>query len=119
MQVEMDREQEVLVLRPTGRLDATHGPTLEQAVQSVLDEGTSRFVIDMAGVPYISSAGLGVLLKSAKGARAQGGRIVLSGLADSVNNVFEISGFLTLFVVHATCAEAVESLGGDSEGTSC
>ena len=72
-------------------------------------------MLDMQNVPYISSAGLGVLLKTAKRARAEGGRIALASLADSVNTVFEISGFLTLFVVHETCAEAVQDLAGDAQ----
>jgi len=111
MQVSQERLQDVVVLRPEGRLDATNGPVLEEAAMAVIEAGDPEFVIDMKGVPYISSAGLGVLLKTAKRARAQGGRIALSGLEDSVNMVFEISGFLTLFVVHETAHDAVAMMG--------
>jgi anti-anti-sigma factor len=113
MEVSQERLQEIVVLQPQGRLDATNGPVFEAAAMAVIEGGDPEFVIDMKGVPYISSAGLGVLLKTAKRARAEGGRIALAGLESSVNMVFEISGFLTLFVVHETAQDAVTQLSED------
>jgi len=112
MKVAADKQQGVVVLKPEGRLDAVNGPDLDAAIGSALDAGERRIVIDLEGVPYISSAGLGVLLKGAKRARAEDGRIALSSLHDQVTDVFQVSGFLTLFVVHETCAEAVAELEG-------
>lgn len=114
MDIELARESGVVVLKPVGRLDANNGPTLEQAVTGVIDGGDSRFVIDMTGVPYISSAGLGTLLKTAKQARSEGGRVALSALQETVTKVFEVSGFLQLFVVHESWNEAVAELAGES-----
>jgi len=119
MQVAIDREEAVIVVRPRGRLDAVHGPALDEAIQGVLAQGSNRFVIDMAEVDYISSAGLGVLLKSAKSARAAGGRIAISGLADAVNRALDMSGFLTLFAVHETAASAVAELAADGGDATC
>ena len=110
MNIDVTREQDLVVLKTDGRIDATTCRQLDQAIGDVLDGGDNCFVIDMAGVDYISSAGLGVLLKGAKRARGVEGKIALSGLQESVTQVFEVSGFLTLFAVHATAGEAAAEL---------
>ena len=118
MNIDVSREQDLVVLKTEGRIDATTCGQLDAAIAEVFDGGDSRFVIDMTGVEYISSAGLGVLLKGAKRARGAGGKIALSGLQESVTDVFEVSGFLTLFTVHASAGEAAGSLK-DSGGSAC
>ena len=62
----------------------------------------------MSGLGYISSAGLRVLLKAAKQAQTAKQKLLLAGLQPSVKQVFEISGFSTLF---ATFANREDALG--------
>ena len=66
---------------------------------ATLDGGARRVVIDLAGVEYISSAGLRVLLLAAKRLRPPQGSLVLCGLGPSVRTVLELAGFMSLFVV--------------------
>ena len=68
-------------------------------------------MVDMDGVDYISSIGLSALLKIAKRSQAAGERVAVCGLREYVNEVFAISGVLTLFTVHEVRAEAVASFG--------
>ena len=67
----------------------------------------SLSVIDLAGVDYVSSAGLRVILLAGKRLKAGGGRLALAGLRDNVREVFEMSGFLTLFPVLPTVDAAL------------
>jgi anti-anti-sigma factor len=120
MQIESNRAGNVLVLAPTGRLDSTTSPALDRAVAAAFDGGDATFVIDMAGVDYISSLGLGVLLKSAKRAKAESGRIELCGLRAPVLHVFQISGFDRILGIHDTRPQAVAALataGGSGFGS--
>lgn len=89
-----------------GRLDGTTVQTVEEAFLRAHEGGVARYVFDLNGLEYVSSAGLRVLLLAAKKTRAAGGKIALCGLRDSVREVFEISGFHTIFAIYATREEA-------------
>ena len=67
-------------------------------------------VLDLAGLDYVSSAGLRVLLKAAKEARAAGSRFALAGLRPAVREVFEVSGFFAVLTAYPTRAEALAAL---------
>ncbi len=92
-----------------GRLDAVSAAPAEATINKTIESGTSNIVLDLAGLDYISSAGLRVLLVTAKKLSRQNGKVVLCGLQDSVREVFEISGFLSIFPVAADEAEAAKS----------
>ena len=91
-----------------GRLDTETSADLELAVQDLLQAGDRRFVIDLAGVGYVSSAGLRVLLMLAKTVDGQGS-LRLAALNPTVRQVFDVAGFTPLFVIHADRAGALVS----------
>lgn len=64
-------------------------------------------VLDFAGVDYISSVGLRVLMLAAKQAKAQGGTVVLAGLHTVVKEIFEISRFNLVFRCFASVRDAL------------
>jgi len=79
----------------TGRLDAAQAPT----AQAFLDHVQGTVTLDLSGVDYISSAGLGVLLKTQKRLMASGGRLRLSGVKPHLRDIFVYSGFDKLFEI--------------------
>ncbi|MBB4845910.1 anti-anti-sigma factor [Paucibacter oligotrophus] len=79
-----------------GRIDSASAATFEQAVLELFSAPGRRAVLDFAGVDYISSAGLRVVLMVAKRAKQGQGQLLLCGLAPHVREVFEISGFLKI-----------------------
>jgi anti-anti-sigma factor len=89
-----------------GRLDALSAPALEAALQTAMAGGAARVVLNLAEMEYISSAGLRVLLATAKKLSRQNGRLVLCRLLPSVHDVFRISGLLTIFPIAADEASA-------------
>ncbi len=98
------------VLRISGRIDSATANDFDQvAPHRASTEGS--LVIDLAEVDYVSSAGLRVFLRSAKAARSSGCRLVLTGLTSPVREVFDISGFATLFAITADRESAIASLG--------
>lgn len=101
----------ILILRPTGRVDSGTASAFEQKLVQSVGSGPASVVVDMAQLVYISSAGLRALLVAAKRAKPAGSRIVLSSMASSIREVFDMSGFSTLFEIHATADDAVAALG--------
>ena len=91
MQINYNKEAEKLTVAPEGRLDTVTAPEFEKRVGELLD-GVTDFVLDMAKVEYVSSAGLRVILKVQKVMFDQG-KMKLIGVNESVMEVFEITGF--------------------------
>ena len=107
MNLEQERRDDILILRPRGRLDSNSSPELERVVAEQLEAGPQRVVFDLSALDYISSAGLRVVLLAGKKLRASKGKLVLVGLSDMVREVFDMSGFLTLFAVTHTLDEGL------------
>jgi len=81
----------------TGRLDASQAPS----AQAFLDRVQGTVTLDLSGLDYISSAGLGVLLKTQKRLMAAGGRLRLAGVRPHLRDIFVYSGFDKLFEIEA------------------
>jgi anti-anti-sigma factor len=79
----------------SGRLDAAQAAT----AQSFLDGVDGTVTLDCSRLDYISSAGLGVLLKTQKRLLAANGKLRLSGLKPHLHDVFTYSGFDQLFEI--------------------
>ena len=108
MQIREDRQQGVVIVAPEGRIDSTTSAALDQHLLALAGAGERRVVVDLAGVDYISSAGLRVMLMLAKRTRESGGALVLCALGASVRQVFELAGFLPLFTVEPARDDALQ-----------
>jgi anti-anti-sigma factor len=80
-----------------GRLDAAQSP----AAQAFLDKVQGKVTLDCSRLEYISSAGLGVLLKTQKRLMASGGTLRLSGVNRHLKDIFVYSGFDKIFEIEA------------------
>jgi len=101
----------VTVLALSGRLDGLASPTLEQKVNALAAAGTNKIVFDCGQLTYASSAGLRVFLASAKKLKGAGGKAAFANLTPAVREVFELSGFIGIFDVQPTAAEAAAAIG--------
>jgi len=88
---------QVLLVAPSGRLDSETAGELELVLDDAGHAGRKHFVIDLAAVVYVSSAGLRVLLALAKRLDGGIGSVRLCGLSASVRQVFDIAGFTSMF----------------------
>ncbi len=107
MKLETQTIDDIVILRPVGRLDSTSSPELEHALTESLAAGTKRLIFDFANMDYISSAGLRVVLMAAKQLRPVQGKLALVGMSEVVKEVFEISGFLKLFAVGESIEDGI------------
>lgn len=81
------------VYKPVGRLDGITAAATEKEILALLVDGVSLVSIDLSALDYVSSAGLRVLLVSAKAAKAKGGKLVLLSPKPAILEVLTISGF--------------------------
>jgi len=110
MRLEKRNIDDILVLQPIGRLDSTSSSEVERILVENLDAGTKRLLFDFSSLDYISSAGLRVVLLAGKRLRPVQGKMVLVGMRDVVREVFEMSGFLSLFAVAESVEEGASKL---------
>jgi stage II sporulation protein AA (anti-sigma F factor antagonist) len=101
-----------LVLVPEGRLDSSNVGAAETDVFGYLDGGYSRVVFDCARLDYISSAGLRLVLVTAKRLKQAGGKLALCGMKPHIREVFDISGFASILTIVDSRQEAEAAVGG-------
>ncbi|MFT5520696.1 MAG: anti-sigma B factor antagonist [Enterobacterales bacterium] len=110
MSMETKKEQGVFVISPVGRLDTNTSPDAERLIVDAIDSGEKNVVMDYTSTEYISSAGLRVVLKTAKLLKPKGGVIVVCNGNEQITEVFEISGFNGMVASFNSLEEAVSSL---------
>lgn len=98
MTIQSERIDELtFLLSPTGELDAAAAPMLERKLKQV-DNNVATLILDFAGVPYVSSAGLRVLLQAWKTFNAAKRKFVIRNMQEDVKQVFDMTGFIDLLV---------------------
>jgi anti-anti-sigma factor len=104
------RFADVVVLSPRGRVDHTTAEEFKTALAPYLvrcGEGQDHVVLDFAGVDYISSAGLRILMLAAKQAKAQRGFLAVAAVQPLVQEILEISKFTLVIRTLPSVREAV------------
>ena len=109
MEIKLQNEGTVRILSCQGRLDAQVSNTLKENIQQQLDEGAVNLVIDLEGVDFLDSSGLGALVAGLRKAKEKKGEIKLSGLRPDVRSIFDITRVARLFHICQNVAEAVKA----------
>ena len=91
MTINVERDFEFVTLEITGRLDSTTAPNLETVINE-LSGDTKELVFDVAGLEYISSAGIRVLLGAFKKMNVNQGIMRIEKANEMVYEVFEMTG---------------------------
>lgn len=102
-------ENNVVAISVQGEITFENSDLLREQIDQLISQGKYRQVIDLAGLKYMSSAGMGVLVHGLKLTRAQNGDLRLINLSDKMRRVFLITQFTHHFVVCKDISEAVAS----------
>jgi anti-anti-sigma factor len=97
----------VTVLAPTGRLDVAGAPALKDAVSQAMKNGKPRLVIDLEGVSFVDSSGLGSVVAALKQVRTSQGDLRLAAPNQQVRVVLELTTLDRVFPYYATVEEAL------------
>ena len=107
MVIERQDKGECAVLALRGELDVNGGPRLRDALAEAIGDGGPRIVVDLEGIDFIDSAGLGVLVGGLKRARTNDGDLVLVCTGRTVLKVMEITGLTRILEIHASREDAL------------
>lgn len=80
-----------------GRIDALSSAEIQALFDQLILEGLRILVVDMSGVNYVSSAGLRIFIGTQKELKKVEGEIILAGITQQVSDIFQVSGFTSLF----------------------
>jgi anti-sigma B factor antagonist len=111
MEIKADKVDGQMVVSLSGRIDSTAAVEFEEKLIEIIDTGCHTMVIDFHRIQFISSAGLRVLLLAAKKVKPYGGKLLLCSMSKDVREVFDISGFSSIFDIHDNVSSAISSIG--------
>ncbi|MGZ4694300.1 MAG: STAS domain-containing protein [Acidimicrobiales bacterium] len=99
------------VVAVTGELELATAPRLRQQIVSLIGGGRSHLIIDLAGVDFIDSVGLGVVVGALKRCRTHGGDLVVVGAVPRVRSLFEITRLDEIIDMHPDVERALAAVG--------
>ncbi|MGM0618688.1 MAG: STAS domain-containing protein [Actinomycetota bacterium] len=97
LDVRIDERDAWTVVTLTGQLDVATAPGFRQSLQEAQYGGAQRVAVDLSGVEFLDSFGLGVLVGGLRRARLHGGRLVLAAANDRIRAVLEVTSLDTAF----------------------
>jgi anti-sigma B factor antagonist len=90
-----------------GEIDVYTAPKLREKLISLVEGGSYQLILDMEGVEFLDSTGLGVLVGGLKRVRAHDGRIDLVCAQSRILRIFKITGLNKVFSIYNTVPEAI------------
>lgn len=103
-------EDEIVVVEVGGRLDEASCQYFFDCMQSLIDEGHQKIVVDAAELGYVSSIGLGMLIRGQSRIRTRGGEMHLAALQGAVSDVLRVTHLDRLFDIHPTVEDAINAM---------
>jgi anti-sigma B factor antagonist len=98
-----------------GELDMASAPDLRAGLQQVVDHGGDTIVLDLAGVRFIDSSGLGTIVLTYKELQLRAGRLCLAAVQPFVLKVFELTSVDRLVGIYHSVEAAEEDLAAGGE----
>jgi len=120
MEITERRTADIVTLGLSGRLDTTTAKAFEETILGLIESGGRRFIIDLAQLDYVNSAGLRVFVLAAKRLDHANGKLVLCGFKktihyytlnrpqDPVREAFDITGFSSIFSSYGSHDDAIK-----------
>src|SRR3989475_12525053 len=110
MQIEELHVGDVVVLDLKGKITLGEGDELlKDKVNSLVLQGRKKLILNLEGVPYIDSAGLGEIVRTYTTVSRQGGSLKLLNLTKRISDLLSITKLLTVFETYDSEADAVRS----------
>jgi anti-anti-sigma factor len=110
METVVEEKGDVVVIRVNGRLDAASSPQLEKKVNSIIETGHFKLLLNMSGVDYLSSAGMRLMLSVSKKLKHLEGKVVACNLSEDVMEVIKMAGFHQVLELYSSEEEGLNHL---------
>ncbi len=110
MEIQERTLQDVVVLDLTGKLTIGEGDELlKERISNLIQQGHRKLLLNLEGVPYVDSAGLGEIVRTYTTVSRQGGKLKLVNLTKRITDLLAITKLLTVFETYESEDEAVKS----------
>ena len=103
------QKNNILVVDVRGDLDARVAADLKEGINNKIEDGNNWLLINLSDVPYMDSAGLGVLVSGLKNTNRKNGDLRVYGLQPDVKNIFELTRLNKVFQIFDSEETALES----------
>ena len=110
MQIDLSTQDGITILKVNGRMDATTVNEFTEECQKHIKNGSGRFIVELSGLEYISSAGLRGILTIGKSCKAAKATLAFCAMQAMVADMFKLSGFTSILTVYATLDEALAGM---------
>ena len=104
MDIQINQQEEITLITLVGEVDASTAPKIQEEILPLAQSGT-KMILDMTAVPYMSSAGLRLLLNLHHQTTANSAQLVLVGLSEELIDTMSVTGFLDFFTTRTTLSE--------------
>lgn len=111
--LEPDDVNGIVEVKVNGFLDAHTVDEFEQSMNTLLERQYARFVLDLAGLAYISSAGIGALMVLLQQLRRRQGDMVILQPSQKVYKILDLLGFTRIFYITDDHGSALQALGSN------
>ena len=101
------------VIEVGGEIDVYTAPKLREKLITLVEEGSYQLIVDMEGVEFLDSTGLGVLVGGLKRVRAHDGWLDLVCTQSRILRIFKITGLNKVFSIHNSVVEAIAAHSPD------
>ncbi len=108
MEFTVDEFGDVRAVRITGNLDTQTSPVAQEQMTQLIDNGATKILVDFEDLNDISSSGLRMLLVAAQRLKDTSGQLRICSPNTMVREVFDTAGFLEIFSVYSSQAEALD-----------
>ena len=109
MEMQVREDGKVQILACVGRMDAQVSGLLKDRIQEILDTGSTRLILDLEGLEFLDSSGLGALVSCLRRVKEKKGEIKLAGLRPEVRSIFDITRVSRLFHICENVPDAVKA----------
>jgi anti-sigma B factor antagonist len=109
MQISTEDQKQAVAIAVTGRVDSSTAPDLESALKKLVEADKVRIVLDLAGVEYMSSAGLRAMVSTLKAVKRVNGDLRLARPSPRVEEVLRLAGLTSIFSIYGSRDLAVAS----------
>jgi anti-sigma B factor antagonist len=106
------KNDDIVSVVVSGRLDEENCHYLFDCIEQLIEEGRSKVILDCARLEYVSSMGLGMLVRVHARMSKHGGDVKLAALQSTIVSMFSLVGLNRLFHIYPTVEDAITALGG-------
>lgn len=111
MEIKTSVQNGATIIKLSGSLDGNTVNEAQEKIMPLLSASNFSLLLDLKNCSYISSAGLRLLLMTAKKLSTQGGVLLLIGLSAEIKDVMDMTGFNNYFKTFDSVAQALKAIG--------